>query len=342
MPAPRKANATRAYTRKEIALLLQYCGPRERALVLLLAPTGMIIEAAAELRIRHLQYNEQYGLYKVTVYHLDPHEYICFTTPEAAQGIRGYLEYRQRCGEKISQDAPLIREEFDIHDHFIARHPKAMRAEALGDILRYRLQRAGIIERIPLQESQRRGQKRYPIPRSHGFRRFVITTMINKRINETIRNLLTDHSVKLDKDYYYPTEEEKLTEYLKVVDDLTINEENRLRRQVHELTVKQDKLDALAAQVDRLTERMGFGEEPDYVARRKQGGNRLDDITEELNLNLHLMDHEDQLDSSCCTCGIAYGDDMNEDGTYNAWYTVDANKKLYQCLTCHAANNPST
>ena len=110
----------------------------------------MRIEAAAQLCIKHLQYNEQYELYKVTVYHLDPHEYICFTTPEAAQAIREYLEFRQRCGEKITPETPLIREEFDVNVHFIARHPKAMRAEALGDILRYRLQKSGILERIPL------------------------------------------------------------------------------------------------------------------------------------------------------------------------------------------------
>lgn len=73
----------------------------------------MRIEAAAQLCIKHLQYNEQYALYKVTVYHLDPHEYICFTTPEAAQAIREYLEYRQRCGEKITPDAPLIRSDTD-------------------------------------------------------------------------------------------------------------------------------------------------------------------------------------------------------------------------------------
>jgi integrase len=109
LPAPRKANATRAYTRKEIADMLHGADERLAALILLLASTGMRIEAAADLRIKHLQYNEQYALYKVTVYHLDPHEYICFTTPEAARGINCYLEYRQRCGEKITPETPLIR-----------------------------------------------------------------------------------------------------------------------------------------------------------------------------------------------------------------------------------------
>ena len=306
----------------------------------------MRIEAAAELRIKHLKYDDQYGLYKLIVYHLDPHEYICFTTPEAAQAINEYLEYRQRCGEKITPESPLIREEFNINDHLIARHPKAMRAEALGDILRYRLQRAGIIEHIPLQESQRRGQKRYPIPRSHGFRRFVITTMINKRINETIRNLLTDHSVKLDKDYYYPTEEEKLAEYLKVVDDLTINDENRLKRQVEilqvkksdyevlreQLTIKTDQLDQLAVQVERLNESMGLVNKGREIGKNKQ----LDDITEDLAANISLIDHENMMDSCCCSCGIAYFDDINQNGSYDHWYVVDAAKKIFECLRCHS------
>jgi hypothetical protein len=47
LPPNRKVNNnTRGYTKKEIALLLSCCGPREHALVLLLACTGMRVEAA--------------------------------------------------------------------------------------------------------------------------------------------------------------------------------------------------------------------------------------------------------------------------------------------------------
>jgi integrase len=350
LPAVRRMRNTRGYTREEIAKLLHFCGPRETALVLTLAATGMRIEAVSELRMKHLQYIDKYKLYRITVYELDPHEYICFTTPEAAAAINRYIEFRiTNCEVNLSQnpDAPLFREEFNTNeeidskdkDDLKARYPKAMRPEALGDIIRYRLQRAGIVDRIPLQESQRSGQKRNLIPRSHGFRRFVITTMINKRINETIRNLLTDHSVKLDKDYYYPTEEEKLAEYLKVVNDLTINEENRLKLKVEELTTKTDKLDMLAAEVARLSKRMDLDGARPIDNNKEKENDILDNITEELRFNLGVMEYYDQEDRICCSCGIKYARYVaDDDPDKGDWYPTNGHKTVFECHRCHVAN----
>jgi integrase len=255
LPPHRKINRDRPYTREEIAKLLTFCGPRERALVLL-ASTGMRIGAVPELRLQHLHKIEQYGLYKIIVYEGDSHEYYCFCTPEAAQAIDDYFAFRRRHGEKISKEetteAPLIREEFDINDQLMTRYPKVTRPEGLGVLLNLKLQRSCIVPPLtPMKEGQKRGSKRNPIPRSHGFRKFVITAMVRSRINETIRNLLTDHlltdhSVKLDKSYYYPTEEEMLQEYFKVVDDLTINEENRLRRENEMLKVTKSEYQMLS------------------------------------------------------------------------------------------------
>jgi site-specific recombinase XerD len=176
LPRDRKINNDRPYTREEIAKLLTFCGPRERALVLLLASTGMRAGAASELQIQHLHKIKQYGLYKITVYQGDPHEYYCFCTPEAAQAIDMYLQYRQDHFEGNvweTPEAPLIREEFDINDEFMARHPRKMLAEAIGDIISYKLQRANIVPLSPMKEGQKKGQKRHHIARSHGFRKFV-------------------------------------------------------------------------------------------------------------------------------------------------------------------------
>lgn len=46
----------------------------------------------------------------------------------------------------------------------------------------------------------------------------------------------------MDNNYYRPREEELLQEYLKAVDYLTINNENRLEKKVEELTQKQDDI----------------------------------------------------------------------------------------------------
>ncbi len=51
------------------------------------------------------------------------------------------------------------------------------------------------------------------------------------------------HSLGLDDNYFKPTENDVLEEYLAAVDWLTINEENRLKKQVKELTRIQDEIE---------------------------------------------------------------------------------------------------
>jgi hypothetical protein len=46
--------------------------------------------------------------------------------------------------------------------------------------------------------------------------------------------------------------------YLKVVNDLTINEENRLRLEVQKLQVHKDKLDVLEEKMQELNRRLGL------------------------------------------------------------------------------------
>ena len=52
--------------------------------------------------------------------------------------------------------------------------------------------------------------------------------------------MLLGHKIGLSSSYYRPSEAELLEEYLRVVPELTINEENRLSRQVQELKEKDD------------------------------------------------------------------------------------------------------
>jgi hypothetical protein len=79
--------------------------------------------------------------------------------------------------------------------------------------------------------------------------------MINARINDTIRKMLLGQSTDLDDHYYCPKEDDLLSEYLKVVDALTINEENRLRRKVAELTPQADVIKTMQEQLRLLFEK---------------------------------------------------------------------------------------
>ncbi len=109
-----------------------------------------------------------------------------------------------------------------------------------------------------LKEGEKSGKKRKSVMTSHGFRKFVITTMVSCRIDHSVRNKLVGYSIGVDKSYWKPQVNDLLQEYLKVVDALTINEENRLKYKVEQLTIRADKLDALQDQLNRLNHKLGL------------------------------------------------------------------------------------
>lgn len=111
LPEERKVNDDRGYTHQEIGQLLQFCDQRMKALVLLLALSGMRIGAVSELNIKHLTKVDKYGLYKVRVcagYTKWGH--FTFTTPEAANALESYFAYRQRYGGRGSVPIHLFSE----------------------------------------------------------------------------------------------------------------------------------------------------------------------------------------------------------------------------------------
>ena len=64
--------------------------------------------------------------------------------------------------------------------------------------------------------------------------------------------MLLGHSTDLDNVYYKPKPDDLLQEYLKAVDSLTINEENRLRRKVQELELDIDEIHKFKKELDDL------------------------------------------------------------------------------------------
>lgn len=148
--------------------------------------------------------------------------------------------------------------------------------------------------------------------------------MVRSRINETIRNLLTDHlltdhSVKLDKSYYYPTEEEMLQEYFKVVDDLTINEENRLRRENEMLKVTKSEYQMLKEQVEQ------------NKVELEELKQRYPCIHRKLNelYRPSPTDLQRQRPVKCCDCGIVYNDNDQD------WYVIDEKLNIIRCARCY-------
>ena len=233
----------RGYTHEEIKKMLDVSDLKFKVFITLMASTGCRVGAIPSLKIRNLKYypdHNYYKLYQVTFYENTKSEYYSFTTPECANYIREYLEYRsERCGEKLTDNSPLIRDDFIIGDMWHIQNPKHLSIFTFNYYLRLILIKTGIRKVIPLTESQTGSKKnRKIVSQNHGFRKFTHTVMANKRINPEIREMLLGHKIGLSSCYYRPSESELLEEYLRVVPELTISDEYRLSKQNQELEEK--------------------------------------------------------------------------------------------------------
>ena len=237
----------RAYTREEIRKIIDACDLKYKVVVLLMACTDCRIGAIPNLRLSGLKYLEDCNLYQITYYeHSKKDAYYSFCTPECAKYINEYLQHRKRCGEKLNDKSPLIRDDFILDDLLHIENPRTLGIGAYIMYIRKILVETGLRTITPLiatEPDTSWKKQRKEIAQNHGFRKFCHTTMANARINIEIREMLLGHSIGLSDAYYRPTPEQCLNEYLKVIGDLTINEENRLSRQVQELKEKNEDKD---------------------------------------------------------------------------------------------------
>jgi integrase len=229
----------RAYTTEEIRQILAKADERMRVVVLLLASTGMRISAIPDLTIRSLTRVEEYSLYQIKVYEGTKDEYYCFCSGECALAIDSYLSYRKRFGEQLAPDSPLMREQFNTEDAFQIRNPKKLSYRTIANNLDNLLIKSGVHNVTHVTEGgPAHGTERKSVARSNGFRKFVITNMIRAKVDFVSREMLAGHNTGLDKSYYRPGMDELLLEYLKVLDAVTIDEENRLKITVKEVRAK--------------------------------------------------------------------------------------------------------
>jgi integrase len=215
MPNETRVKKDRAYTHIEISKLLEVADERYRVIILILASSGCRVGALQSLRLSNLQDN------KLIIYENDREEYFTFITLECKRAIDAYLDMRLRYGEKLNDDSYLIREQFDIRN---PGKPRQIKTPA--------------IEKRLFDMTSRLGMRKNNVPIAHGFRKFFTTQLIQSKVNSEIREMLLGHKIGLASAYYRPTDEEMYQEYLKAVDLLTINEENRLKRKVQDLSNK--------------------------------------------------------------------------------------------------------
>ena len=248
-----RKNKYRPYTHEEIKKILDVADLRMKSVILLMASTGIRVGQIPELKLKHLQDIPDKKIYKITVYEKSKEEYYTFCSSEAYAAIQSYLNYRKNCGEILEDESYLIREQFDINDfEQIRKKSRKIAKSTLKVNIHTLLRKAGLREVDP---NFKFGDRNL-IPMSHGFRKFWMTQAVKSKMPHEQREMLLGHKIGLASAYYRPSEDDLLDAYLVAVDNLTINEENRLKKKVDELQVKYDKIDALVSRIDYLEKQL--------------------------------------------------------------------------------------
>ena len=231
------------YTREQIKTLVDGAASlRDKCIILLMASAGLRRGALPYLRIRDLQKIDKYQLYKIAVYKNEQEYYAAFCTPECAKYIDQYLDWRQRLGEKLHESTPLLRKSFDTVTE--VNRPKPISHYIISTMITSLLDKTGV--RVANEVNQRT-----ELMQCHGFRKFFKTICINAGMNPLYSEYLMGHRSGLTKSYFKPSDAEllegndKALGYTAVINDLTINEEYRLRKKLEELTEKKDRIEIM-------------------------------------------------------------------------------------------------
>jgi len=231
----------RAYTTEELRILLSHVSnkPLWKAFVHFMASSGVRSGFTEELKIKHLKDMPE-GCKAVTVYADHIKEYTTFIHAEAVQALEEYFEFRKKKGEIITPDSWV----FCRKDH-----TKFLPANTITHYLSLYL------KNLPLRRTMT--NKRYEVACTHGIRkRWDTIVKSNSSVNLSIAEKLFGHSstIPLDHRYFKPTIEVIFDEYKKVISDLMISEEWKLKDQLKEKDEEINELKKKDLEIQRLKE----------------------------------------------------------------------------------------
>lgn len=244
----------RGYSHEEIQTVLSVADVRLKPIISLLASGGMRIGALPFLKLKHLTKKD--NCYKIDVYAGTKEHYYTFCTPECRKYIEQYLEFRTRYGENLNPESPLFRKSFDIEiPEKVRTNVTPLSLSAMEKDLSKYLERVGI---RTVNHEVGGFKTRKEIKLAHGFRKFFATQCLNSKIMREYRILLEGHELEgNDPNYARVTEEELFAEYEKVIDLLTIDPANRLRKKVEKLEVEKTQFERLAAKIAAIEQKIG-------------------------------------------------------------------------------------
>jgi integrase len=186
-----KVAEDRPYTHSEVQMIIARASLRNKAIVLLMSSAGLRVGAIPLLRIKDIEPMDKYNLYKVNIYSRSKKS-ACFSfcTPECRTAIDLYLDWRKCFGERLKDDAPLFRKDFNVNGERVP-YPQPLGIQALQRLILVLLHQTGLRD-IPLEDYK---HSRNQVMMNHGFRKFFETNAFKAGMdNIYIRRLMGQKS----------------------------------------------------------------------------------------------------------------------------------------------------
>ena len=136
-------------------------------------------------------------------------------SPEAFQAFQEWMDFRKKCGEDVNGESWLMITLWDTNAP--APVPQRMNTEGLRTLVERALRAELLRKRLDMKIT-----RRHEFKTNHGFRKFFQTNAEPKMKSLDVMTLM-GQDTGLAASYNKPTVEMLLVEYLKAVDNLTID-----------------------------------------------------------------------------------------------------------------------
>ena len=232
-PAKTKKTGGKMWTTEDIRVMLSSVRDlRQKALIHFLSASGVRRGAIPDLKLKHLKKMPN-GCRSVLVYEDSLEEYTTFIHAEAVFWLEKYFKHRRADGEYVDENTPLFRKTYQLGIQKVI--------PLNGDLVMKSIWHA--IRIAGLRTGQQKRNGRYDTQTDHGFRkRFNTILKTTDMINPLLAEKMMGHSIKsipLDETYLTPSIEQLFAEYLKAIQELTID--GSMKKQFELDKVKKEK-----------------------------------------------------------------------------------------------------
>ena len=244
MPEATKKGGDRPITTDEIKKLLENTSlKRTKALIHVFAATGARPEALADLRIRNVS-DEPNGCKSLLLYEDSLHEYYTFLHPEAVKALDEYWDERRDKGELLKPESFVFRKNWFIVNE---KKPIGLSIQNIETIIKETMENAKI--------DRNKSGNRYDLAVCYGFRkRFNTIVKSSTEISFVTGEVLMDHTVKLESNYFKPTKDHLFEAYQKVIPELVISKEEKQRMEIQKQKEELSELKKLKQEIENLKE----------------------------------------------------------------------------------------